>query len=214
MIQHVTSEASSYMTAGQAAERYSFNRDYIARLCRENRVLSRRVGRLWYVQEDSLLDFIAAQAQANDDRRKRLAQKGIREYYGSAATAAIDMAQTGVEKLDSIAKPLVSHARAMHSVVKELSAPHAESLVRAAHYAGTPYTATEGLLKSVHVPMQHISPITELLHKITALAFACMLTFAAYSVVDPTYARYTAVELTKMAAAVSQSIKSEFLPAK
>src|SRR3989344_2952631 len=46
--------------------------------------------------------------------------------------------------------------------------------------------------RQMPLPTYALTPITELLHKVTALALALMLTFGTYAAVDPSYARFAA----------------------
>jgi hypothetical protein len=51
-----------YHPAAEIARKYGYDRDYIARLCRQGKVRGRRLGKLWYVDTESFAAFARGQA--------------------------------------------------------------------------------------------------------------------------------------------------------
>ena len=54
--------AGSYLTAKQAARMYRVTNDYIARLCKQGKLVARRTDRTWLVEQSSLNTFFAERA--------------------------------------------------------------------------------------------------------------------------------------------------------
>jgi hypothetical protein len=51
-----------YISAREASVLAGFTRDYVARLCRLRKVNARRLGVLWYVDVESLLELLSKRA--------------------------------------------------------------------------------------------------------------------------------------------------------
>src|ERR1035437_237858 len=49
-------ENKKYISAKDAAHLTSYTSDYVGQLCRANKVESKKIGRTWYVSEESILD--------------------------------------------------------------------------------------------------------------------------------------------------------------
>ena len=45
-------------SAAEIARKYGFDRDYVARLCRQGKARGRRLGKLWYVDTESFAAFV------------------------------------------------------------------------------------------------------------------------------------------------------------
>src|SRR5882724_10087268 len=50
-------ENKKYISAKDAASLTSYTSDYIGQLCRNNHVDSKKIGRTWYVSEESILNY-------------------------------------------------------------------------------------------------------------------------------------------------------------
>ena len=46
-----------YISAKEAGRLTKYSQDYIGQLCRQRKVDSRRVGRIWYISEESMLNY-------------------------------------------------------------------------------------------------------------------------------------------------------------
>jgi len=55
MNDELTLDGVKYISAKRAAEITQYSRDYIGQLCRGGKILGRRIGRNWYVSEDSII---------------------------------------------------------------------------------------------------------------------------------------------------------------
>src|ERR1041385_2832969 len=70
-----------YIPANVAATEAQLSRDYIARLCKQNKIQGRQIGKNWYVNFESLKSFILDQGNAKDRRRKMLTRERVKEYW-------------------------------------------------------------------------------------------------------------------------------------
>lgn len=57
------------------ANKVSYSRDYITRLAREGKILATHVGRQWFVDLDSLNNYIDTTAKETEVRKRCLAKK-------------------------------------------------------------------------------------------------------------------------------------------
>ncbi|MBI4094049.1 helix-turn-helix domain-containing protein [Candidatus Kaiserbacteria bacterium] len=82
----VSFDGREYVSVGKAAELTGYHQDYVGQLCREEKILSRQIGRRWYIQRDALLAhkkqkdalLAAVQAESVGLRVRRLdAEKGL-----------------------------------------------------------------------------------------------------------------------------------------
>ena len=46
-----------YISVKEASLLTSYSKDYIGQLCRSNKIESKRIGRVWYVTEESILNY-------------------------------------------------------------------------------------------------------------------------------------------------------------
>ena len=57
MVSDIFFENKKYISVKDASSLTGYSKDYIGQLCRSEKVLSKRVGRVWYVEEESLLTY-------------------------------------------------------------------------------------------------------------------------------------------------------------
>jgi hypothetical protein len=57
MVSDIFFENKKYFSVKDASALTGYSKDYIGQLCRSNKIVSRRVGRVWYVEEESLLVY-------------------------------------------------------------------------------------------------------------------------------------------------------------
>src|SRR3989344_5516346 len=72
-----------YLSSTQAAQNSGLNPDYVAQLCRGNKIHGRRIGRNWYVSDESLSSFLVSQSYQKSLRREELARERVNEYHSS-----------------------------------------------------------------------------------------------------------------------------------
>ncbi len=204
-----------YISAADAAEAFGFTRDYIGILCRTEKVIGRRIGRNWYVSEESLKSFFVMQEHARAQRRKDLAAQRSQEYRQAHESKRIvepvqeikppqPLIERVVSPISSAAvaasipaKAVVSAAtRNVHEITRhsvEAAQSHGARIAeKTIDSIRIPATAPQALTLSVHsgiahAPLYAVTPVGELFHKAFALTLAFVLTFGTYSLVDPTY---------------------------
>ncbi len=59
--EHLILENKKYFSAQAAGKSVGYTSDYIGRLCRNGSLVCRRIGRSWYVTEESLNEFVIQQ---------------------------------------------------------------------------------------------------------------------------------------------------------
>ena len=68
------------LSTREAAEVSGYNPDYIGKLCRTGVLPGKRIGRSWFVEEDSFKKFVAKQKEENERRAQELAKERVKEY--------------------------------------------------------------------------------------------------------------------------------------
>ena len=76
----ITIDGIEYVPCKSAAETAGLVSDYIARLCRRGIVRGIKIGRAWYVNDQSLKDFLITQAYRNELRRENLTHDRRQEH--------------------------------------------------------------------------------------------------------------------------------------
>ncbi|MCA9359394.1 hypothetical protein KC926_04305, partial [Candidatus Kaiserbacteria bacterium] len=79
-------DGKKFQTIKSVANKVSYSRDYITRLAREGKILATHVGRQWFVDLDSLNNYIDTTAKETEVRKKMLSEERKREQI--IATAA------------------------------------------------------------------------------------------------------------------------------
>ena len=152
-----------YVSAADAARESNLTRDYIARLCREGKIRSRRVGKNWYVDHSSLQSFLVAQEHTKLKWQEDLARARAREYKLSSnvpeAAQAIGTRSVSTEQ-DSL---VYSGQLAMH---KPRSASPAEETFRLSpiirHEPRRGHEdLTEARISPVHIPASAVRTLAE-----------------------------------------------------
>src|SRR3989344_381609 len=168
-------EGIRYVSAGEAASQADLTRDYLARLCKEGKIIGRRIGKQWYVKEDSLQSFILEQSHDREIRRQKLAESRKQEYSSGGAE---------IPKVVSIPYSRSAHVHdALRASIARIPADSAAQAARA--IAGTPIQAVS-LAK--HGSVQ-AAPLLDAVHKILAGVVAVLFLVGAYAFVDAEYAR-------------------------
>src|SRR3989304_3354210 len=79
-------DGSRYISASDAASQAALTRDYLARLCKEGKLIARRIGKKqWDVNQSSLEAFILEQSFDREQRRQKLAESRKLEYISGSA---------------------------------------------------------------------------------------------------------------------------------
>src|SRR4051812_41884706 len=89
-----------YISASDAAEQVGFTRDYISKLCRDGKVQARRIGKNWFVEPDSLFEFLGTIETSKNQRNEKLSAERRREYHG------VDISHEPVKILSAPASPV------------------------------------------------------------------------------------------------------------
>jgi hypothetical protein len=162
MTDEIFFEGVRYIPASVAASEADLTRDYIARLCKENSIVGRRVGKKWYVNFESLKSFLVAQENARNKRRRNLTRERVKEYWNRngkqssilEAALTIPLPKMDVEVMhapvvspiavDSLSKIRISELqqkeRSLESLAKEKS-------------EGVPEVKVADHVKSIHQQM-------------------------------------------------------------
>ncbi len=224
-----------YISAGDASETTGLSRDYIARLCRDGKLRGRRVGKNWYVDEESLRRFGIEQEHQKAVRRVQLSEERVREYRGAAdkpqslklqVESEKATAVTAVTSHESPVTPKVAQPVAPTAVTKTFAA-HAKHVqdklaaaalaqsARVAHampsIAAAPSGVHEAVARTlshahVHVPVYTLTPAAEFLQKFVAIFVAFTMTFGTYAFVDPAYARFAVESARGFLASTTESL--------
>ncbi len=172
----ITLNGTRYISAASASDSFHMTRDYIARLCRQNRVAGKRIGRSWFVAEQSLKEFIVSQQYVRTLRNEELSKERIGTYHYSQLPfdedSSRDAASSGVSIKDQFENALTQPRR------------HAASTI-ASDLTNTPSGASYAALHMAHVPLYQIPPALEIIHKLIALLCACLFFTCGYAILDP-----------------------------
>ena len=63
-------EGKEYISAKRAAREHSYTMDYVGQLIRSGKLVGKKVGRAWYVEQDSLSAYVASLAGASGAKRE------------------------------------------------------------------------------------------------------------------------------------------------
>lgn len=154
----------SYIPVRDAAQKAHLHPDYIARLARQSKIASQRVGRRWFVDPHSLDAFLAQQSAGKEAWRQELKHTRRKEYEKSNTEKAGGSAVAAIE--EALAEKV--SPKTHHVVVKGLQ--HGSLLT------------TPGI--NMHAMSYAIHPGTDFIHKLIALLTAFILVFGSYGVFD------------------------------
>ncbi|MEK9154190.1 MAG: helix-turn-helix domain-containing protein, partial [Patescibacteria group bacterium] len=164
-----------YLSANDAAVEASLTRDYITRLCKEGRLLGKRIGRQWYISKASLGSFILEQSFDREKRRGILAESRKRTY-GSEAQIPVAASDPS------------SRSRHVHDALR--SAMARVPINSASHTARVITSVPINAISFVkHGSIPAVSPFVDAVHKIFAGFIALLFIVGTYTFVDAEYAR-------------------------
>jgi hypothetical protein len=136
---------SSLIPTKVASEISGYNADYLARLCREEKILGTQVGRSWFINRASLEEFVKVQEEKKRDRAEALrsvrgkeyrrAQKPVlRAAFGAAMQAKMAVVKrlpvrTAAYEQSTYSRPLAAAAVALMVVAGSAYASTNPSLI-------------------------------------------------------------------------------------
>ncbi|MCI0557123.1 MAG: hypothetical protein MN733_01405, partial [Nitrososphaera sp.] len=203
-----------YISAGKASELPDFTRDYIGRLCREKKVRGKRIGKNWYVDENSFKEFLIAQEYKKNKYRESLSEQRALEYHvelpqkDNINTGAVVHTSRRTDRAPylDVASVRTSPPPAQNSPYSVGVPSMIHETLRLAlerrHIARKPQWAHA---TRVHTPVYVLTPTVEVLNRVVALCFAVMLTFGTYAVFNPAHATHAARSIQHTVASISDS---------
>ncbi|KKW34303.1 MAG: hypothetical protein UY81_C0076G0001, partial [Candidatus Giovannonibacteria bacterium GW2011_GWA2_53_7] len=186
-----------YISATAAGREAGLTRDHVARLCREEKILGKHVGKNWYVSLPSFQAFILTQAHAHFSRSEELSRQRTSEYRAVNAESVASGKQISPAPPRTNASS-VSPAPKHRPIGTNLSAANFKNSSLAPHL-----WRDVSPLNRAQVERHAVSPALELLHKLTAIAVALSLTLGTYTLVDKDFARFAKETMRNTALAVS-----------
>ncbi|MDR3546804.1 MAG: DUF5011 domain-containing protein [Candidatus Pacebacteria bacterium] len=112
-----------FISTKDASSLSGYNPDYLARLCRAGKIVGARIGRAWFVSQESLEAFVREQGERKVELRTTLSEIRNKEYHSTrneAATTQIDSVKsdkisTRVLETSSL-QPLIATPFQKHAV--------------------------------------------------------------------------------------------------
>lgn len=74
-MQKITFGGTEYVKASEVAKRFRYTSDYVGQLCRSKKVNARSVGRNWYVELDSVVEYRKSKHKTQKQTAKKQVQK-------------------------------------------------------------------------------------------------------------------------------------------
>lgn len=74
---------NKFISTKEASEKSGYTSDYLSRLCREGKIESMQVSRVWFVGRESLDLFVEEQAKKKSEAAESLAKEREQEYKAS-----------------------------------------------------------------------------------------------------------------------------------
>lgn len=147
----------AYVSSKDAARSVGYTSDYIARLAREGKILSRREGIQWFVELGSLEMFLKAVERSREDRKAQLREERRKEREQHEATVAVEAQAVPFPPRQHTVNDVVDV-----SVADEF-APHAHVPMRASRaHALTALSLTAGVFVAMAVTFSApFAPIAE-----------------------------------------------------
>lgn len=151
------SRSIAYVSSKDAARSVGYTSDYIARLAREGKIISRREGIQWFVELGSLEMFLKAVERAREERKGQLREERRKEREHHEATATVAGAPAVVTPREHTVHDVVDV-----SFGNEYAADH-DSLARSTRtHALTAMSLTAGVAVAILVTFSgQITPIAE-----------------------------------------------------
>lgn len=96
MEEHLIFNGKRYAPSTAAAVKAGYTNDYVARLCRQGKVLGRMVGKTWYVEENSFFRFLVDANKRKQTRKKELSTERKAEYVEAPKIPPSDKAKAAI----------------------------------------------------------------------------------------------------------------------
>ena len=99
-----TVDGKDLLSAKDAAKQFGYTPDYVSRLAREEKILGKKFGRAWFVEEESLKSFIAHAEKEKALRQQELQRERLNDYHfngvatGTSVAPAATSPQKGLQK--------------------------------------------------------------------------------------------------------------------
>ncbi|MHB1089445.1 MAG: hypothetical protein ACYC19_11880 [Acidimicrobiales bacterium] len=96
-----------FISAKQAGLISGYSPDYIGQLCRSNKLVCQRVGKSWYIKEDSLTDyvkFVNEQLKINRETQSAILKKSLSSV--AVEEVLVDVPVIIKEKVDTKKRPI------------------------------------------------------------------------------------------------------------
>ena len=210
MTDEISSDGLRYVSAAEAALKCDLHRDYIARLAREGKVQGRRVGRNWYINEDSLKSFVIKQAYRREIRKKSLSSERTRDFLHSYSRTTSFESSYLSRHIAPEASGVVEDLNSKYlSEKKNLTSNLEQDVIPADRnlhvFLNSPAGITHAAMQSTHVT-HFISPAMEFMHKLIAMTFAISVTFGTYALLDRQFERVAEQSIRENIVMVQRSI--------
>jgi len=197
-------DGSRFISAYDAARTVGVTRDYIGRLCRDGRIVGKRVGKLWYVEENSLNAFLVERGYLREVRKSELSKSRSDEYRKVVSPhighVGIKRDSTVKSTYDSNVKNTVvrglfkSSSNNVESPVSVISSEKAnrvrEMIERGVHSMND--TARQATFHATTLAVHKVPPheAIDVGQRVAALFLSFLLVFGTYGFVDAQYARF------------------------
>lgn len=214
MNEEIFFDGEKYISANQASRTSGLTRDYIARLCKDSKIVGKRVGKNWYPQEKSFNEFMLRRDYATVVRSNAIAEQRKSEYRARDPQTIGPLnppshPKKGPKKAEI--KPQVRASTMTGHFAQALNTaeePLATQLLQAPSGIGSAALSALPMQLNTHLPTYAITPVTEFLHRFVALFFALLLTFGTFSLMNPQYGRFAADSLRDGSRTVIASVSS------
>ncbi|PCI31131.1 hypothetical protein COB52_00275, partial [Candidatus Kaiserbacteria bacterium] len=162
------------MSAGKSV---GYTSDYVGRMCRVGSLECRRIGRSWFVEENSLKDFALKQIEEKEARKGKLSKQRKAEYVEAPV---VEVAE--VKKELSVEKP----KREVYSYTQP-PVENIESPITATHFRAKIAEEESKMEIIERASMVPVSPLANIANKAMVLVTSVALVFGSYSVIDNRY---------------------------
>lgn len=176
-----------YISSTSAAECFGVTRDYITKLCRNQTITARRVGKNWYVAENAFKEYLLTHLYNKSARRESLTKDRLKEYQDSVHTIPIRVEHspaTSTHKKHFLAVPAPTQT-IQERMAEAVAAQSSEAVEQLSPYMNAPSGIAHAALQTTHIPIYALSPFVEVLHRLTAILFAVFFVLSVYAIANP-----------------------------
>lgn len=183
-------EHVAYISSNEAADCFGVTRDYITKLCRDGKIISRQVGKKWYVAETPFKEYLLHHLYTKSARRESLTKTRVKEYHDGSASQQFKITRIPIRtpRTEQEAAlrddPSVPFQKRMTDALISQTTETAQEI---SPYMNVPSGITHAALQATHIPIYTITPVAEILHKFSALFLSLLFLMCAYGLIHPTY---------------------------